>query len=253
MGAKKTWFKRSILSLGFLLLLAFAVVLMLHESRPAGVEGDAAEKLALKMLAAVNHDAWKKTGAVRWNFAGKHKLLWDRRRNFAAVQWQNKDVLIDLATQTGIAKLDRERVSGSEAGELIQSAWKKWVNGSFWLNPVSKCFDDGVTRSLVTTESGEEALMVYYSSGGLTPGDAYLWILDENGLPKSWKMWVAKIPIGGVKASWEEWHTLATGARISGLHHIAFFDLKLSDIEAAETLEQLIPDGDPFEALVHSK
>jgi hypothetical protein len=49
--------------------------------------------------------------------------------------------------------------------------------------------DEGTTRSLVKNEDKTNGLLVSYASGGVTPGDAYLWKLDANGLPQSYKMW----------------------------------------------------------------
>ena len=47
-----------------LLVLAVGVGLVLHESRPAGVEGPAAEALADRLLAAVDAAAWDTTAYV---------------------------------------------------------------------------------------------------------------------------------------------------------------------------------------------
>ena len=96
---------------------------------------------------------------------------------------------------------------------------------------------------------GTEGLMVSYSSGGVTPGDAYLWILDENNLPKSWKMWVSIIPVGGMEFSWDQWTTLTTGAKVATLHESSFLNLDISDLKGAVNQEDLGLDEDPFRAL----
>ncbi|MEZ4952350.1 MAG: hypothetical protein R2825_02080 [Saprospiraceae bacterium] len=35
-----------------------------------------------------------------------------------------------------------------------------------------------------------------YKTGGVTPSDSYVWLLDENGQPTAWKMWVSITSIG---------------------------------------------------------
>ena len=63
-------------------------------------------------------------------------------------------------------------------------------------------------------------------------------------------MWVSILPVGGVRTSWEEWVTLATGAHISTRHRIAFFTLEIGDVAGAAALEDLALGPDPFVPLL---
>ena len=99
-------------------------------------------------------------------------------------------------------------------------------------------------------DDGEESLLVSYASGGLTPGDAYLWRVGPDGTPTAWKLWVSILPIGGVETSWEGWVTLDTGARISTRHAGPLgLTLELTDVEGAATLDALVDGPDPFAPL----
>lgn len=231
--------------IGIAVIGAVGVYLYIHESLPEGTEGEAAEALATNMREAINHSAWEKTGAIQWTFAGARHHVWDRKRNFARVQWEGNDVIINTQEKTGKVLKEGKAIPHEE---LIGKAWEVWVNDSFWLNPVSKIFDDGTSRKIVEMEDGNKALLITYSSGGATPGDSYLWILDENNLPKAWKLWVSIIPWGGLEFSWEEWQTLETGVKVSTKHHSFVRDVNLSDIKAAENLSDLMEE-DPFAEL----
>ena len=235
-------------------LLALAAILLaspaLAERRPSGTAGPAAEALARRMLAAVDDEAWQRTGAVRWTFRGDRHHLWDRERGLARVRWGGVEVLVDLATRRGVAYEGGRPVSGAKADKLLAKAFARWTNDSFWLNPVVKAFDPGTERLRVELADGAEALLVEYTSGGLTPGDAYLWIVDRDGLPVAWKMWTSNLPKGGMRASWEDWVTLATGARVATRHKLALGKVEISDLAGAATLAELEPGTDPFAALL---
>lgn len=231
-----------------LLVVLLALYLILNEGRPQGQAGPEAEALAARMEAAVKLEAWNKTGAVRWVFAGRNGHLWDRRRQLARVEWGATRALIDLNSGAGRAWVEGREASGEEQAGLLAKAKSHWINDSFWLNPVAKLRDDGVSRSLVSLEDGS-GLLVTYGAGGKTPGDAYLWIVDDAGLPKAWKMWTKIIPIGGVGSSWEDWIDLKTGARVATRHKLGPLTVALTEVAGAATLAELEPGEDPFAPL----
>ena len=110
-----------------------------------------------------------------------------------------------------------------------------------------KAFDPGTERSIVKLKDGREGLKVQYNTGGVTPGDSYVWFLDENGQPEAWKMWVSIIPLGGIENSWEGWQTLSTGAKISTTH--TFLGKKrefLTGVKAGMNLSDFGLGEDPF-------
>jgi hypothetical protein len=242
--------------LGSVLLVVVLLLLVTREAldapRPVAGPGPDGDALARRMEAAVNGEAWQKTGAVTWVFAGAHRHLWDRERGLDSVTMGEDRVLVDLGKQVGRAFHGEEPVEGRRGEKLVARAYAAWVNDSFWLNPVVKAFDEGVSRAVVVPtgeDAGKAGLLVSYSSGGLTPGDAYLWLLDPDGTPSAWRMWVSVIPVGGVRASWEGWTTLATGARVSTRHQMGPATLELTEVAGASTLAELAPGPDPFAPL----
>lgn len=197
---------------------ALAVYLFVHEERPAGTPSPAAEALADRMLAAVDAAAWDTTARVAWDFDGRQQYVWRRDVDSVEVRWD--DYVVDLHTETvtGTATRDGQLLAGEEARKAVAAAWAHFCNDSFWLAAPFKVRDPGTTRSVVELEGGGEGLLVSYAGGGVTPGDAYLWELDADGLPVAYRMWVSLIPVGGVRATWEDYATLPSGARVATRH-----------------------------------
>lgn len=225
------------------------LIFSLNEARPTGQAGPDANALAHRMMEASQHTAWQETGAIRWNFGGRQLHLWDRQRMLARVQWADLEVHLDLNDQSGIVRQAGQRLDDDAAAPYLRQAWSHWCNDSFWLNPLDKLFDEGVVRSVVELDEGGQGLLVEYGQGGVTPGDAYLWTLGDDGLPTQWKMWTQILPLQGVKASWDGWTTVETGAKIATRHKILVLDLELTDIAAASDVVAL-EGADPFAELV---
>lgn len=240
---------------GVLALLVVGVIVtgvVLHEPRPSGASGSASEAgdaLARRIEAATGQDAWSRTGAVEWTFRDSLHHLWDRERHFSRVRWDGFEVLL-RGDASGVAFENGRRLAGEEAREALDHAHARFINDSYWLNPFSKFFDPGVSRSVIDTERGT-ALLMEFASGGRTPGDAYAITVDENGRPTHWQMWVSIIPIGGVGCTWDGWEELSTGAFAATRHEFGIATLELSDVRGAESLSVLLDsDDDPFAPLL---
>lgn len=244
--------KKILKVLGFLLLALvvglFIMWLINNEKEPVGEVGPAADQLAERMMSAVNKTAWDSTRYVSWTFAnGGHDYFWDKERNLVKVNWKENEVLLNTKQVDGKAWQKGIAISGEDGNELIQTAWSFFCNDSYWLNPMVKAFDEGTERSIVQLEDGRSGLKVQYKTGGVTPGDSYVWILDENARPIAWKMWVSIIPLGGIENSWEGWQTLSTGAEISTMHHFFGRDLDfLTNVKAGMNISDFGLGEDPF-------
>jgi hypothetical protein len=218
------------------------------EVRPEARSGVDADALARRLADAVHADAWARTGAVTWRFAGKNTHLWDRQRGLIRVGWGEIEVIRWLDRDAGLAFEQGRAVPAERLAELLRDAYARWVNDSFWLNPISKLFDDGVVRGVV---SGGD-LLVRYTRGGLTPGDAYAWHPGPDGLPVSWRLWTSNVPIAGMRATWEGWTRLRTGALVSTRHVIGPYTLVIDQVDGAESVAALTGGADPFAPLLEA-
>lgn len=230
-----------------LLILGFGIFyLMTNQSEPQATPTAEADLLADKMMASVNKAAWDSTRWVKWDFAGRNQYVWNKEKHLVQVTMGDNVVLLNPGDISGKAFKNGKVVPPAESQGLIRSAWDNFNNDSFWLNAIVKAKDAGTVRSIVKLEDGQTGLKVEYKGGGTTPGDSYVWILDENNRPTSYKMWVKIIPIGGVEASWEQYEPISTGALISRLHKLSAFDLKITDVAGGMNFSDVGLTEDPF-------
>lgn len=219
------------LTLPSLLLFGF-LYFKYNEDLPAGIQGEEADDLAHNMLDALNYEAYKNTNIIEWTFKKRHHYLWKKNENICEVSWKDYKVNLDLNDHTKSKVYIHSFIIDSElADELIEKAITYFNNDSFWLVAPYKVFDDGVERRLVKTDDNKEALLVTYTSGGSTPGDSYLWLLDDNDKPKAFKMWTSILPIDGLEASWSDWTTTETSAQLPTFHKLLILGLEIEDIK----------------------
>ncbi|HCH63411.1 MAG: hypothetical protein CL927_11325 [Deltaproteobacteria bacterium] len=218
----------------------------LSHRMPEATPGTEALARAARIEAAVGIEAWDALGAVAFTFAGRNVHLWDRQRGLHRVKSGRNTVIYDLNTRQGRAWRGSVELDGPALDAALERAWSTWCNDTFWLNPLAKLRDPGVSLGAVDLEGGAEGLLVQYAQGGVSPGDSYLWILDETGLPVAWRLWVSVIPIPGFEMSWEDWTVLPGGARVATRHSVGPFPLRITHLRAAPTLAELVDGADPF-------
>ncbi len=214
-----------------LLLFGF-MYLKYNEDLPKGQQGEAANQLATQMLKSLNEEAYLNTDYLEWTFKGNHHYKWYKSDKSCEVYWDDFTVILDLENHDNSKVFVAEQeYNGVEKHDYIHKAETYFNNDSFWLVAPYKVFDQGVERRLVKTEDNKDALLVTYISGGTTPGDSYLWHLDENGMPKSYQMWVDIIPIEGIEATWENWITTDSGAQLPTFHKLLFMGLEMGEVK----------------------
>lgn len=206
------------------------------EDLPTGTTGEPANLLASKMLAALDHEAYKNTNYIEWTFNKRHHYKWNKAENTCQVYWKSHRVDLDLnAPSKSVVFTNEQKITGEDSDGLIEKAVTFFNNDSFWLVAPYKVFDPGTERKVVILDDGTEALLVTYTSGGTTPGDSYLWHLDASGFPTGFQMWVDILPINGLKASWNDWTTTESGAQLPTFHKFLIIGLPITDIVGRTT------------------
>jgi len=214
------------------------------ESLPDARSGPEAEALADRMLSAVNKEAWDSLGYIQWSFMDRAHYVWDKKDHKVQVKWEETEVLLDPNKIEGAAWENGERVE--DPTSYLEEAFERFCNDAFWMNAFVKVRDPGTSRGIVE-QDGRQGLLVTYQSGGVTPGDSYLWWLDETGRPESFQMWVSIVPVGGMEFSFEDWDTLYNGALVAQQHKNAVMNVEIKNIQAGASLGSMGLNSDIFD------
>ncbi|NQZ76109.1 MAG: hypothetical protein HRT61_08365 [Ekhidna sp.] len=213
----KSVFKFLLTGLVTLIIIGVLAFFFIDESVPSGTKGQDAEELADEMLKALNKSAFDTVSVIEFTYPRGHSYVWNRSENTVQVRWDQNDVFLNLNEST------------EEFSSLQYEAYEYFINDSFWLIAPFKVRDNGVIRSFVDVEDGR-GLLVTYTSGGVTPGDSYLWIIDQNGFPTAWKLWTSNVPIGGLKIGWGGWVEKG-GVWFSTFHPSQIIDLEITNLK----------------------
>lgn len=209
------------ISIGVLLVFISIFLIVIHEPLPEGIQGKEADQLAHKMMKALHKRAFDNTEIIEWTFRGKHQYKWKKKEGIVDVSWGKNKVILNLN--------DLSKSIGKNS-KIIKKAFNYFNNDSFWLIAPYKVFDEGTERRIVKHE-GKDALLITFTSGGATPGDSYLWILDSTYVPTSFKMWAQIIPVGGISATWNQLKKSESGIKLPTKHRIPLIGL---DIDMGE-------------------
>jgi len=232
--------------IGILAIVGIGLYIANNENLPEGKVGPEADAMAQNLLKTLDKPAWDSLGYISWTFSGRNHYAWDKQNNIAQIKSGASTVVLNLDDIEGKAFENGTELTGEVKAKAIQKAWGNWCNDSFWLYAPYKVFDPNTTRSIVEREDGTRDLLISYQGGGVTPGDAYLWQLDGNGLPQAYKMWVKIIPIGGMKSTWEDWTTLPGGAKVAQKHMLGPMNVSITNLKAGQQISDLGIDANTF-------
>ncbi len=245
------WTGIGLLSLvGLMILAGIGIWLFVHEEPPEAEASQKADERAKRMLEAIDRTAWDSTAYIRWTFSGPHHFLWDKERDRVEVRWKDKKALLLLDEgPKGLAYSNDTLLEGKKAQASINKAWSYFCNDEFWLNGPAKAFDKGVQRKIPKDDRNKDGVLTHFTQGGVTPGDQYLWILDQEGKPEKVRMWVSILPVGGLSATWTDWKTLSTGAKVATKRKFLNFSIDIENLKGGMELNDVTDRQGVFEPL----
>lgn len=233
----------------FVVILAIAIGYMslkaISEEIPESTNDNLATSIAKQIEAATGKADFDNFRYLRWSTIRNHSFVWDKTQKQVIVHFSDYKVLLNLDHLDSSRVFEEEHLTDNKKVAIIQKAYSHFCNDSFWLIAPYKLFDEGVQRTLVKRGSKNQ-LMITFASGGVTPGDSYLWYLDDNHLPTGVQMWTQKIPVDGIYITWENFKVVSGTSQIALDHKFGPINIKIENLEAGNSMHDLKLDKDPF-------
>ncbi|EKF54747.1 hypothetical protein I215_10585 [Galbibacter marinus] len=215
------------------LLLGAGAYFILNQPIPPSKSGPKAEELTQKMLKAINYTNYKKVRYLEWTFKGKHHYKWNKLKGHVIVKWEDVEVQLNLNNYSkSEVFIQGVKMHTDPKEDLIEEAKTYFINDSFWLVAPFEIMDPNVQRHSVELEDGSEGLLVTYLDNEQKPKNTYLWLLNEDGFPNSFKMWTKDNPIGGLKASWDDWKVTGANIFLPSQHKLPLQTIRLTNLKA---------------------
>ena len=162
-----------------------------------------ADSVAMRVYEAMGGpDAWASIPYLRFDFAGgtdtsrtlRAAHLWNRmtgeyRVEMPAGEDSTYVALFDVDTREGDVYLNGEEVDSTTERQMLERAYTRYINDSYWLLMPVKMMDPGVQRTYVADSSngGMDVVRLSFQDVGLTPGDRYFVYVDtETGRVARW-------------------------------------------------------------------
>ncbi|MBK7876754.1 MAG: hypothetical protein IPJ77_13585 [Planctomycetes bacterium] len=190
---------------GTILFALLPLLLPACKTAESSLSGDAAQRahadaephareLAESVVANLGGwNGWERTRFIEWSFFGGRRHVWDK----ATGDWRLEDagnvVLMNVNTRVGrVFESGGEVFDPVRKKELLDQAWGKWINDSYWMFLPWKLLDPGVKlrhvgAGALANGQAAQVLELTFEQVGLTPKNRYLvYVGDESGLVEQW-------------------------------------------------------------------
>ncbi len=162
-----------------------------------------ADSVAMNVYEAMGGpDAWAALPHLRFDFASgsdttrtvRARHLWDRQTGAYRIEIpQGADstfvAIFNVNTREGDVYVNGDAADSATEGRILEQAYRRFINDSYWLLMPVKMMDPGVERTYEPDSStnGLDVIRLSFEGVGLTPGDQYWVYVDhETGRVDRW-------------------------------------------------------------------
>jgi len=211
------------------LLATRLVALAALAAPPALLADERADQVARELVHALGGQAaWEKARQLRFDFVAERegkrsaefRHLWDRYTGDYRLLGTDKSgapyaVYFNVNTREGTTLVNGRPVEGEEKKKLLETAYGRFINDTYWLLAPWKVFDPGVVREYAGEKPGPDGVLcdvirLSFDGVGLTPKDVYwLWVTREGRRMVQWEYVLGGAQEDPTVALWKDWRTFS--------------------------------------------
>jgi hypothetical protein len=187
-----------------------------------------ADAVGKELIAAMGGmPAWEKARQFRFDFVvvkegkpvARFSHAWDRYTGDYKLTGSDKNgapytVLFNVNTKTGTAYVNGRPADATKQAQMLENAYGRFINDSYWLLAPWKIFDPGVHLAY----DGEkpcpgggtcDVLRLSFDNVGLTPKDVYwLWVTRDGRRMVQWQYVLGGASDPPTTVAWKDWKTM---------------------------------------------
>ena len=208
-------------------VLACVFVALASAARAADRDAKA-DAVGHELIAAMGGmPAWEKARQFRFDFVvvkegkpvARFSHLWDRYTGDYRLSGTDKSgapytVLFNVNTKGGKAFVNGRAAEADKQAQLLENAYGRFINDTYWLLAPWKIFDPGVRLAY----DGEkpcpgggtcDVLKLSFDEVGLTPKDVYwMWVSRDGHRMVQWQYVLGGAADPPTTAAWKDWKTM---------------------------------------------
>lgn len=184
-----------------------------------------ADAVGHELIAAMGGTgAWEKARQFQFDFVvvkegkpvARFSHVWDRYTGDYRLTGTEKTgapftVYFNLNSKTGKAFINNVAAQGEARDKLIENAYGRFINDTYWLLAPWKIFDPGVVLTYDSERTCPDGgtcdvLKLAFENVGLTPRDVYwLWVTRDGRRMVQWQYVLGGASEPPTTAAWKDW------------------------------------------------
>jgi len=212
------------------LIVVFALTLIAPKFVVAQSEAKARQIAEATISRMGGMDAWNAKRYLVWKIFGEMHY-WDKWGGDYRWEQDSLLVLMNVQSRQGRAWLRGAELKGASLKPVLDRAYSRWINNSYWLIMPYKLLDPGVMLSYVGTDTSmagqiSDVIQVMFDHVGLTPNNKYLvWVDRASEMVCQWAYYPDRgDPEPDFVRPWNEWHEISgvwmSTGRGTERHHV---------------------------------
>jgi len=178
-------------------LLSLALLLLWStqsQATPTATDSVKAGEIAEQVIERLGGmENWDNTRYLSWTIFGQNHV-WDKWSGDFRVEHDSTVVYLNVNSKEGMVWVNGDKLDDGSEAKILESAYGRWVNNSYWVVMPYKILDPGTHLSYLGSKSLDlngsatdvEQIELTFDQVGLTPQNKYVLSVDADNKIVQW-------------------------------------------------------------------